>query len=153
MAVNTSAGTTIGISAATPATYDAAGFAALTFSIIGEITDLGEFGREYALVTHSPLGSRGTQKRKGSFNAGSITLQMALDNDDAGQVLLKTAANSDDLYSFEVTEQDGTVDYFQASVMSFRKGIGGVDSITSATSTLEINTHSTGVDTIEVQAA
>ena len=66
--VQTTAGATIGISATLPATNDAAGYAALTFSLIGEVTDLGEFGREYATVTHNPIASRRTIKRKGSFN-------------------------------------------------------------------------------------
>ena len=42
--VQTSAGTTIAISAVLPATDDAAGYAALTWAAIGEVTDLGEFG-------------------------------------------------------------------------------------------------------------
>jgi len=64
----TSAGTTISVVDSNPATYDQAGFEALTYSLIGEVTDLGEFGREYSAVTHNPLGDRRTVKRKGSYN-------------------------------------------------------------------------------------
>ena len=71
MTVRTSAGTTLKVSASAPATFDKAGYSALTFTAVGEITDLGEFGREYALVTHNPVGTRGTQKFKGSFNEGT----------------------------------------------------------------------------------
>ena len=153
MTVRTSAGTTIGISAAAPATFNAAGYAALTFTNIGEVTDLGEFGREYALVTHSPVATRGVKKFKGSFNEGAMTLALGLDNDDAGQILLKTASEDDDNYSFEVTLQDGTIYYFQAQVMSFKKAIGGVDTITNATVTLELTTNAAGVGVVEVAAA
>lgn len=147
MAINTSAGSTLSISAAAPATYTQAGFTALTFTEVGELTNLGEFGREYALVTHNPVGDRRTIKRKGSFNEGSITLEMALDNDDAGQVLLKAAADSDTSYSFKVRTQNGDVYFFSAQTMSFRVSVGTVDQITSATAMLEIDG-----DIIEVMA-
>lgn len=98
MGVKTSAGSTIAISAATPATFNSAGYGALSFSSIGEVTDLGEFGREFALVTHNPIATRGTQKRKGSFNEGSIDLKLGLDTDDAGQIIAKAASLSDNDY-------------------------------------------------------
>lgn len=153
MAVRTSAGTTIKLSAGTPATFNAAGYAALTWTTIGEVTDLGEFGREFNLVTHNPLGSRGTVKKKGSFNEGSITLQLGLDTDDAGQILAKTAHLSDNDYSFEIATQNGDKYYFQAQVMSFKVGVGGVDQITAATIMLEITTNSAGVGIVESLAA
>ncbi len=152
MTVRTSAGTTIKISASNPATFNQAGYEALSFTTIGEVTDLGEFGREFALVTHNPVGSRGTVKKKGSFNEGSMTLQLGLDTDDAGQILAKAAALSDNDYSFKVTTQSGDVYYFQAQVMSFKVGAGSVDQITAATIQLEITTSTAGVGIVEVLA-
>jgi hypothetical protein len=149
MGVGTVAGVTIGISASQPATFDEAGYEALVFTNIGEITDGGEHGRTYAEVTHNPIDSRGTQKFKGSFNEGNKTLQLALDSDDAGQILLKTALNSDNDYSFEVTYPNGDIDWFQAKVMSFRKATGGVDSIITASVDLSITTNSDGVGIVE----
>lgn len=153
MTVRTSAGTTLRISASTPATFDSAGYAALSFTSVGEIVDLGEFGREYSLSTHNPVGSRGTVKKKGSYNEGTMALQLGLDTDDAGQILMKAAALSDNDYSFKVTTQNGDVYYFQAQVMSFKVGVGSVDDITSASVTLELTTSSTGVGVVEVLAA
>jgi hypothetical protein len=149
MSVDSSAGTTLKISASTPATFDAAGYGALTYTNIGEITNLGEFGREYSLITHNPIGNRGTVKRKGSFNEGTMALQLGLDKNDAGQILAKSASVSDDDYSFEITTQNGDKYYFQAQVMSFKIGLGEVNSITSASINLEITTSSTGVGVIE----
>lgn len=149
MNARTSAGSTIAISAAAPATFNDVGYTALTFTPIGEVTDLGEFGREYALVTHNPLANRGTVKRKGSFNEGTMDLKLALDTDDAGQILAKTASMSDADYSFKVTLQNGDIFYFQAQVMSFKNGVGSVDQITAATIKLELTTSSTGVGIVE----
>lgn len=150
MSTRTSAGSTLKISAATPATFDAAGYNALTFNSVGEVTNFGEFGRAYNLVTHNPVGSRGTVKKKGSFNEGSISLQLGLDTDDAGQVLLKAASLSDADYSFLITTQNGDKYFFQAQALSFKVNVGSVDQITAAAVTLELTTSSTGVGIVEV---
>ena len=152
MTVATTAGTTIAVSASAPATYDSSGYGALSFTTVGEVTNLGSFGREYTLVTHNPIGTRATQKYKGSYNEGQIAMEVGLDTDDAGQDLLATASASDSNYSFKVTAQNGDVYYFIAKVMSFKRNFGGVDQITSATITLEITSSSAGVGVVIVEA-
>ena len=149
MTVRTSAGTIFKVSAATPASFDATGYVALTYTPVGEITDLGEFGREYSLVTHQPVGSRGTQKFKGSFNEGSITLSIGLDTDDAGQILMKAASLSDNNYTFRVETQNGDKYFFQAKVMSWKVNIGSVDNITTASCSLELTTSANGAGIVE----
>lgn len=139
MGVMTSAGSTLGISTTLPASYDSTGFNALTFTGVGEITDLGEFGKEFNLVNHNPLGNRQTKKFKGSYNNGSLQLQMGRDASDAGQTAMRTALASDNSYSFKVTLQDGTKLFFTGKVMSYRTSIGSVDQITGATTTVEID--------------
>ena len=135
----TSAGTTLSISAAAPAAYTAAGFLALLWTEIGEVSDLGEFGRQYNLVTFNTLGNRRTVKRKGSFNDGTIAAQMARVPDDAGQTILTTAVDSDSSYAIKVVLQDGTIFYTTAQIMSYTTNVGNVDQITSATVNLEID--------------
>jgi hypothetical protein len=152
MAAYTSAGTTLRITASQPATFDSVGYNALSTTLVGEVTDLGEFGREYALVTHNPVGNRSTQKFKGSFNEGTMNISLALDTDDAGQVICKAASVSDNNYTILVTTQSGDRYYFQAKVMSWKVGVGSVDQITTATMTLELTTNSAGVGIVEVLA-
>ena len=135
----TTAGTTIGISQGTePATYDITGFDALTYVAIGEIVDGGEFGRSYELVTHNPIGTRQTVKRKGSFNDGQLTLQLARVPSDTGQAALLAALDSDLNSSFEITLQDGTTQHFIAQVLSYTTNLGNVNQITGATVVVEI---------------
>lgn len=148
--VETVAGTLIAISASIPGTFNAAGYAALPWTNVAEITDAGEHGREYNLVTHMPISSRGVQKFKGSFNEGSKALKLAMDQDDAGQVIVKAALVSDNDYSFRVTYQGSDIDYFQAKVMTFKKNASSVDAIRAASVTLEITTSTTGVGVVEV---
>jgi hypothetical protein len=134
----TSAGTTIAISAAAPATFDGAGYGALTYTPISEITDLGTFGKTFTLVTHNPLGNRQTIKRKGSYNNGTLSLKLARVPSDPGQALLIAARDSDSVYSFVVTLQQGTKLYFQATPLSYTTNIGTVNQITAAECALEI---------------
>jgi len=152
MSVQTVAGAVLSVSAGIPATFTEAGYGALTLTAIGQITDAGQHGRVYNVVTHNPIGSRGTQKFKGSFNEGQKVLTIGIDDDDAGQTLAIAALNSDNDYSFEVAYQDGSLDYFQAKVVGFQKSMTGVDTMLTATLTLEITTSDTGVGIVHVAA-
>lgn len=134
----TSAGTTISIGDDLPSSYDDTGFEAVDWTEIGEVSDLGEFGREYAEVTFNPLGDRRTVKRKGSYNDGNVTMTVARVPSDSGQTLLQAALDSDDSQSIKVELQDGTILYFTAQVMSYTTNVGSVDQITTATVTLGI---------------
>jgi hypothetical protein len=150
----TTAGTTLAIKAGQPATFNSAGYGALTgWAVVGEITNYGEFGRVYNTVKHNPVANRGTVKKKGSYDEGQMDLKMALDTDDAGQILMKTALNSDSDYSFRIVTQNTDTYYFQAQVTSFKVGLGGVDDMTSASAMLELTTNSPGIGIVEVLAS
>lgn len=137
----TSAGSTIAIVNGTPATFDAVGYAAQAHVDIGEVVDIPEFGKEFALVTHNPLATRRTVKKKGSYNNGSFSLNLARAPGDAGQVLALAALALDAASSFEVTLQDGTKLYFMGLVMSYKTSIGTVDQITAAAISIEIDSE------------
>lgn len=138
----TSAGSTLGISASLPATLTSTAYDALTYTTIGEVTDGGSVGRTYNTVNHQPLATRGVVKLKGSYDDGTMTLQLAYAPGDAGQVLLETALDDDDFYSFELTLQNGTIIYFQAQVTSAPVNVGAVDTITGMSVNLSIKSGS-----------
>lgn len=141
MTVQTNAGTSIEVSVAAPATHDEAGFAALSYTNIGEIVSSGEKGGAGALVTHSPLDTRKVGKRKGSINYGSYAISLGLDLTDAGQILLNSlaiGADVDVVASFKETKQDGSVEYYRALVMSYTRVGGTIDAIIGANATLEL---------------
>jgi hypothetical protein len=136
------AGTVIGASATLPTTYDSdgsSGYPSLTFTAIGEITDIPSFGPTRAVVTHSPLASIDIDKKLGSRDNGSLTLTMALDDDDAGQAILEAAVASGDAIAFEIQLPDGSEKYFTGVVSSFQNGVGTIDGeFIQATSQIEI---------------
>lgn len=138
MTISVSGGTIVGITDEVPDSQDAAGFAALSYNLIGEVTDVGEFGREDALVTHGPLATRGMRKFKGSFNIGNLTLQMGLDHLDPGQALIAASLDSDEDRVIWIASATGDHFYLTGQVMSFKTGIGGGDQITGATAMIEL---------------
>lgn len=134
----TSAGSSLGISATLPLSLTPTAYAVPVYTTIGEVTDAGSLGRTYNIVNHNPLATRGTVKIKGSFDDGTMTVQLAYAPGDAGQVLVETALNSDAFYAFKLTLQDGTIKYFQAQVTSAPVNVGTVDQITGLTVNLSI---------------
>jgi hypothetical protein len=147
--VQTSAGTTFALSAEAPATFNETGYSALTYTEVGEITNIPEYGGSYELVSHEPLGDRSVVKRKGSINHGSITLQIGKDISDAGQELLKTAYGGDEVYSFKITLQDGTVQYTTGQVFSYTTNVGSSNQITGIGCQVEFDTEIIEVEVSE----
>lgn len=141
MAIQTSAGTTLGISTTLPTTYDddvTTGYPSLTYTTVGEITEIPAFGSVYNLVTHSPLGERTIVKKKGSVNDGSIAISFAADASDTGQAALRTQHTSDNEIAVKITYPDGEDDYFTALVMDYQMNAGGADSIKTDSVTMEL---------------
>jgi hypothetical protein len=139
----TSAGSRLYISSTLPATYTKAGFEALTWTEVGEVTEIPAFGKVFNIVTFNPLGDRQTIKRKGSYDNGELDVPYAYDvNDDAGQVIMSAAVESDNSYAFKVDIKEDPVlksVYFTAQVTSQPITLGGVDSIVMMNSTLAID--------------
>jgi hypothetical protein len=137
----TAATTAIAVSAAAPATHDAAGFAALTFTAISLASELGEFGPTDNLVTYTPLSDPTIQKAQGSRNYGSLPISAAYTTiADAGIAILETAHSSRANVSCKVTMPDGAIRYFQAACMGVREIVGGADAVLGLATTLEITT-------------
>ena len=136
-----SAGTVLSISAAAPATYDAAGFAAVSYTAVAEVTDMGSFGKVFSLIAHNPVGDRKKYKLKGDYDNGKLALKLAkttLANADAGQTMLLAASNSDADYTFSFRFQDGSHAYMTGKVMSFTTMISTVNTILGADVQVEV---------------
>jgi hypothetical protein len=129
MALTEGIGGFLSVSAATPATFNAAGYAALSWTEVGEASEIPEFGATHAVVTFTPLKSGIVNKFHGELDYGSITLPLGYDSADAGQVILRAALVSKNEISFRETRSDGTVRYIMGKVMSFPRGqsVGSVN--------------------------
>lgn len=75
MVSSTSAGTKYAISAGLPATDDAAGYAALTYTTVKGVESIPAFGPQVAVNSFQPLDGP-QEKHKGPVNYGSLQIPM-----------------------------------------------------------------------------
>jgi len=132
MATHSSSGTCLSVSAALPATYNAAGFNALTFTQVGELESVGEMVIRRNTGEFSNLCTGNTSIIKGNRQAITVSVVCALDEDDAGQVLMMASEASNNLYSFRVTRSNGAKDYFVGTVVSAGMQFGGDTDVVKA---------------------
>lgn len=135
-----SAGATIAISAGVPATIDAAGFGALSYTVIKDITDLGMVGPEASIILHNPLNENVTYKVKGTVNNGAMDLKGAKPTSaDPGHALLVAAVASPNAYAIKITLVNGALIYFQTKVTSYKTNVGNAGQLVGMESKLEVD--------------
>lgn len=154
MAIKTNAGTVISVSAEIPATFDATGYAALPWTVVGNVENTPERGREYVVTNFNPIATRATQKFKGSYDEQDTTLSIAYDPADGGMVILKSGLNLDANYAFKIVDQGGDVtEYFSAQITGIKRTGGDVNAMRMVDVMLAISSvgpNGTGI--IEVTA-
>ena len=150
MAIQTADQTGVHISAGLPATNDAAGYTALTFTAIGELESVGNTGVTNAAVSFTNMTTGKTSTAKGSEEAVTIDMMFGSDRSDAGQTLLLAAQASKSAYSFKVVEASGHSTYFTALVLGSSIVRGGTNDIRKFETKLGVTTHSTGDTFTEV---
>ncbi len=152
MTFTTTAGATIALSSTAPGSYNQAGYEGVSFTTVGEVTDLGEFpDRVYDLISHRPLATDGEQNAKGNFTLGSQTVTFAVDPSDAGQALVAAAKNSRNKYSLRLQHPTlGTI-YGRALIMGAPRSYGADNNVVSATMTIQwtmASASETGIVTV-----
>lgn len=122
MAIST-IGSTLHISAGVPATEDATGCAALTWTKVGSIEDVGDRAQAWGKDTVSNLETGQTQEIKTFRDPVSFAVNIAENDSDAGQTLLKTAFEaSTTSYRFKLTHASGKIQYLQGQVFELSEG-------------------------------
>lgn len=142
MSIQTSTGVKIYISTQLPATFNLAGYGALTWTEIKEVTNIVPPSPSYQVVTHEPLKSGITQKNKGFVDYGDPTIDYALDTSDTGQQMLQSAASGATKnleHSFKLTYPNGDIRYFSGRVFSSLEGGFSANSMVSGTSNVGVS--------------
>jgi hypothetical protein len=123
---DTVAGTKLYVAVAAPATFDAAGFTALTWVEVGQLTSVPSvLGREYNTATLETIGDAQVREKKGNFKLPNADFECAWAESDAGQIIVAAAANNNTVPSFKLVKQDTTkLRYFTAQVMKFVENQG-----------------------------
>jgi hypothetical protein len=113
-------GAKLSISAGVPATEDATGCAALTWSRVGRIENIGERPEEFATDDVQDLETGNTTQVKTFKNVTAFDVSLVADEDDAGQTLMETAFNSfSGTYRLKLEHTSGKIQYFNGRVNTF----------------------------------
>ena len=113
-------GTAVSVVAALPATYNAAGYAALTWTgVIGQLVQFGELGDQSSDINVTTLAGRSLHTN-GALDGGEVPFTYVFSAADAGQVILRANSNNNVGVSVRVTDPDGQVSYAAGVVSSVR---------------------------------
>lgn len=157
MTVPTSSGARLFIGPANDSASVLGDYTALSWTLVGEVEDLGEFGDAWNSATFAALADSRVRKFKTTRNAGTMEMVLGFDASDSGQTALVAALDSKRDYAFKIDLDDEPVDspanpttwYFRAKVMSNRRRVGNSETgAVRRAVTLEINSA-----VIEVAAA
>lgn len=104
---NTNAGSKLYV-CATPQPTDltASAFAALTWVLVGGVGSVGETGDNTNILNYDTWDDAVVQKAKGMTDAGSPEIEVARDPSDAGQDILRAAAQTNLYYAFKIEGTD-----------------------------------------------
>src|SRR5262245_3680132 len=118
----------IGVAVAAAQADTLAEFLAMsTWTPIGLIESISEFGDESADVTFASIGDGRTRHSKGARDAGTMTLVCGHDPTDAGQAAIELAEQDKSNYAFRIQIPDGppgwtnSIYFFRGLVRSRRK--------------------------------
>jgi hypothetical protein len=118
----------------------AAAAAGDTYVRINGVTDFETYGDKSEVVSEKIIGEGRVLKSRGTRDAGSFALTVALDEDDAGQEAMRDAESDDDgQYNFKIELENGKVRYLRGFVSSYEETPGGADANVKAKFTIELN--------------
>lgn len=140
--ISLSVGTQFFVSAAEPATYDTAGFGALSWTEVGEVESLGEFGGTASITNFTPLSTGVVKKRKGSIDYGTVAAAIGRLVGNTGQAILKAGFDGASKYvvhSFKVVTSAGEIAYFTGIVGSFTKAVNDSNAVTMVNCNVELD--------------
>lgn len=134
-------GTTLGVVLGEPTTYDAAGFGAMTFADVAEVSEIPQFGGVGTVTEFIRLATGVVSKRVGSINYGEFTIPLAAVWSDAGYAALKSGfdgTNARAVHSFEIAHPTVGTLYFTAVISAVQYTPGDANSAYTNSVTVSI---------------
>jgi tail tube protein len=121
---------------------------ALTWTEVGLIESIGEYGDESSAVTFASLGDGRIRKAKGARDAGTLAVTCAHDFTDTGQLALVAGEGTNLNYPFKVELPNkltgaGTneLNFFRGLIMSRRKNVGANDNVVRVVFNIGVNSQ------------
>ena len=152
MTVNAAGGSKFYIGTTLSATSQAE-FETDTYTEVGEVENLGEFGDQANIITFASLADTRVRKFKGARDAGTMDVVVGDDPLNAGQDAMVAAEGQPNDYNFKVELNDPTslsgtpsVFYFRGKVLSKRMNVGDVNNVVRRTFQVGVNSAIVEID-------
>ena len=113
-------GSTLSVVASTPATEDQSGYEALSFTEVGLVVSISAIGDTSEDINFDLLKTGRRSHVNGVQDLGEISVTIEVGNSDAGQEIVRGAANGNTTHSFVVTDADGEDVYFQGVIANYQ---------------------------------
>ena len=146
-----SVGLTLSIALGAPATYDQAGYEALTYTVVGDVGSVPEFGGEAQVAEWIPVATGVVDKGVGSINYGSYVATFRKSLTDAGQIALAAGfdgANRGETYSVKLAHPSFGAIYVTAVITGYKYNFNDANSWYMGSATFEIKTKPVTVDDV-----
>ena len=128
-------------------------YEALTWVEVKKVGNVGETGTAENVLNYDTMDTDVSQKQKGVANAGDPAIEVARVYDDAGQILMRTAAATRLNYAFKFEHSDSpdgaltnTIIYSRGIVTGPTRPNGGVEDFDLEVYTLGLNQKEIVVD-------
>ena len=109
-----------------------------TYTEIGMIESIGEFGPEANTGSFTPIGTGIAGKYMGTTDNGELSLTIAKTTVDTGLTELVSAQKSDDPLAYKIELSDGTAYTFNGLCRSCRVNVGSGDDAVKINATIAI---------------
>lgn len=107
---------------------------------IGDIANLGNLAQTFAEIPIESVGSGYSYNIKGTETWPNFTLTLNRNDEDPGQMALKSASQAarGTLYPFKVLDVDGSYAVWKGEVFGFGRNYGGVNDLKQVVTTISI---------------
>lgn len=127
-------GTKLYIGSALPATFDQAGYEAVSWTEVGLVESFSEFGPDHTIGSFTPIGTGVACKYMGTADYGEISMTIAKSTTDTGLTELMAHVGDVDKLPFKIELSNvgttkGTCYYFPGLTKSARVNIGTGDEL------------------------
>jgi len=143
MALQSSVGITVGVSATLPTSHDddaSNGFPSLTFTACGKLNAAPPMTGTRDIASFDNLSTGEEEKVLDVLRAGGGELTFGFDEEDAGQQIIETAADADtdaaSTLAFEFTLPSGRI-YYRRGIVTSYAPTGSIGSVMTAAANVE----------------
>lgn len=140
MAIASTTGARVYIGPVNSTAADESDYSSLSYTLIGEVESIGEFGDQASTINFTALEDARVRKRKGVRDAGDLSIVVANDPRNAGQLAMVAAEATEFTYAFKIVLADApdandtdSTFYFRGLVSSARLNVGAANEIITRT--------------------